>query len=127
MQIRYILPPLSSKKGDLGKIAIVGGCSLYTGGAYFSAISALKVGADISHVFCTESASIPIKSYSPELIVHPIMKEDNNIEMFLYLIVSEVYYSDKVVSAEVIEEFRKWMTKLHAFSIGLFFIIIYNF
>ena len=30
-------------------------------------------GADLSHVFCTKDAAPVIKSYSPELIVHPIL------------------------------------------------------
>jgi len=31
-------------------------------------------GADIVHIFCAEEASTPIKSFSPELIVHPVIK-----------------------------------------------------
>ena len=30
-------------------------------------------GADLSHVFCTSDAAVVIKSYSPELIVHPLL------------------------------------------------------
>ncbi len=30
-------------------------------------------GADLSHVFCTKDAAPVIKSYSPELIVHPVL------------------------------------------------------
>lgn len=32
-------------------------------------MSSLKVGADLSYVFCSENAVTAIKSYSPELIV----------------------------------------------------------
>lgn len=35
----------------------------------------LRTGADLAHVFCIEEASIPIKSYSPELMVHPILND----------------------------------------------------
>ena len=35
---------------------------------------ALKLGADLSHVFCDEQAAVPIKSYSPELIVHGCLR-----------------------------------------------------
>ena len=35
----------------------------------------LQVGADISHVFCTEGAATVIKCYSPELIVHPYLPD----------------------------------------------------
>lgn len=34
-------------------------------------------GADLCHIFCTEEAAIPIKSYSPELIVHPLLRSDS--------------------------------------------------
>ncbi|RYG56181.1 hypothetical protein EON66_03505 [archaeon] len=35
---------------------------------------AVKVqGTDLVYVACTSSASTPIKSYSPELIVHPLL------------------------------------------------------
>ncbi|KAA8588031.1 hypothetical protein FQN60_001225 [Etheostoma spectabile] len=68
--VKSIVPPLTSKKhkGQDGRIGIIGGCQDYTGAPYFAAISALKVGADLSHVFCTKDAATVIKSYSPELI-----------------------------------------------------------
>jgi ATP-dependent NAD(P)H-hydrate dehydratase len=64
-------------KGGSGKTATVGGCLEYTGAPYYSAISSLKSGSDLAHVFCTESAGIPIKCYSPEVIVHPVLKASN--------------------------------------------------
>lgn len=30
-------------------------------------------GADLTHVFCAREAASVIKSYSPELIVHPVL------------------------------------------------------
>lgn len=53
---------------------------MYTGAPYFAAISALKVGADMVHVFCERDAGLVIKSYSPELIVHPILDQEYGIE-----------------------------------------------
>lgn len=38
------------------------------------------MGADLSHVFCTEGAATVIKSYSPELIVHPYLPDSNGID-----------------------------------------------
>ncbi|XP_029794256.1 ATP-dependent (S)-NAD(P)H-hydrate dehydratase [Suricata suricatta] len=75
--VRSLVPPLSAQKhkGQDGRIGVVGGCQEYTGAPYFAAISALKVGADLSHVFCTREAAPVIKSYSPELIVHPVLAE----------------------------------------------------
>ncbi|XP_072942575.1 ATP-dependent (S)-NAD(P)H-hydrate dehydratase-like [Epargyreus clarus] len=70
---RMVIPDLHFKrKGEAGKILVIGGSVEYTGAPYFAAISALKVGADLVHVITTEAAAPVIKSYSPDLIVHPI-------------------------------------------------------
>lgn len=71
--IKKIIPILSSGslKGDNGTVGTIGGSLEYTGAPYYSAITSLKSGADLSHVFCHTEATIPIKCYSPELIVHP--------------------------------------------------------
>jgi len=34
-------------------------------------------GADLSHVICSPTAAQAIKSYSPDLIVHPILGEES--------------------------------------------------
>ncbi len=62
---------LKRKKGDMGIIGVIGGSIEYTGAPFYSALSAIKAGSDLSHVFCHKDAAVPIKSYSPELIVHP--------------------------------------------------------
>lgn len=41
-------------------------------------MASLKMGADLAHIFCAKDAAIPIKSYSPELIVHPVFDYDSN-------------------------------------------------
>eukprot|EP00064_Thunnus_orientalis_P001644 superscaffoldBa00000112_g1647 len=60
--VKSTVPPLTSKKhkGQDGRIGIIGGCQDYTGAPYFAAISALKVGADLSHVFCTKDAATEV-------------------------------------------------------------------
>ncbi len=50
---------------------MVGGSQEYTGAPYYAAASALRSGSDLAHIFCPLEALIPIKCYSPELIVHP--------------------------------------------------------
>ncbi|GBM36582.1 ATP-dependent (S)-NAD(P)H-hydrate dehydratase [Araneus ventricosus] len=87
-EFELIIPPLTydTHKGQAGRIGIVGGCISYTGAPYFAAISALRVGCDLVHVFCTKEAAQVIKSYSPELIVHPILDSPNfNEEILLHL------------------------------------------
>ncbi|CAH9099560.1 unnamed protein product [Cuscuta europaea] len=108
--LRSITPNLDSTKhkGQAGKIAVVGGCREYTGAPYFAAISALKIGADLSHVFCTKGAAPVIKSYSPELIVHPILEESYSIRD-----------EDKSsISANVIAEVDKWMDRFDCLVVG---------
>ena len=58
------------RKGDCGRIAVVGGSEDYSGAPYFASMAALKLGCDIARIF-TESATsaLPIKCYSPDLIV----------------------------------------------------------
>ncbi|KAI9511614.1 Ribokinase-like protein [Russula earlei] len=77
-QIRQIIPPLNGKlhKGQSGRVGVLGGALDYTGAPFFAAISAQRVGVDISHIICSPAAATPIKSYSPDLIVHPILREE---------------------------------------------------
>ncbi|XP_055016241.1 ATP-dependent (S)-NAD(P)H-hydrate dehydratase [Boleophthalmus pectinirostris] len=95
--VKRTIPPLTSKKhkGQDGRIGIIGGCQEYTGAPYFAAISALKAGADLAHVFCTKEAAPVIKSYSPELIVHPVLDRSN-----------------------ALEEIEKWLPRLHSVVVG---------
>ena len=81
-KVRSIVPKLTNdlRKGQCGRIAIFGGCVMYTGAPYFAAISALKAGADLVHVFCEKEAGNVIKCYSPELIVHPILDTEYALE-----------------------------------------------
>ncbi|CAN8300602.1 unnamed protein product [Cochlearia groenlandica] len=108
--LRIVTPSLDLKrhKGQAGKIAVIGGCREYTGAPYFAAISALKIGADLSHVFCTKDAAPVIKSYSPELIVHPVLEESYNI--------SEE--DKRKVQEKVVSEVDKWMERFDCLVIG---------
>ena len=80
-RIQAIIPKLSSarRKGDNGRIAVVGGSFEFTGAPFYSAISSLKIGADLAHVFCAKTAANAIKAYSPEVIAHPIFTLSDEI------------------------------------------------
>ncbi|KAI9464632.1 putative sugar kinase [Lactarius psammicola] len=54
---------------DIGRVGVLGGDLEYTGAPFFAAISAQRVGVDLSHVICSPTAADVIKSYSPDLIV----------------------------------------------------------
>lgn len=72
---RELLPKLgpAMHKGQAGRVAVVGGCALYTGAPYYAAISSLRAGGDLAFVLCSPDAATPIKSYSPELMVAPVL------------------------------------------------------
>ncbi|ETO63428.1 YjeF family domain-containing protein [Phytophthora nicotianae P1976] len=76
--VSRLIPPLAghSHKGQQGRVGVVGGSFEYTGAPYYAGISSLKTGADLCHLFCVEEAAVPVKSYSPELIVHPLLRSD---------------------------------------------------
>ncbi|RCK57911.1 ATP-dependent (S)-NAD(P)H-hydrate dehydratase [Candida viswanathii] len=77
---RQLIQPLlpSFHKGQSGKIAVIGGNEDYTGAPFFSSHSAALVGADLSHVICEKAAAPVIKSYTPDLMVHPYLVDLNN-------------------------------------------------
>ncbi|KAJ1427316.1 Ribokinase-like protein, partial [Ochromonadaceae sp. CCMP2298] len=66
----------TAHKGSMGRVGVIGGCAEYSGAPYYAALSGLKVGADLSWVLCSEKASVPIKSYTPELMVTPFYADD---------------------------------------------------
>lgn len=94
---KQLAPPLTNDrhKGQAGRIGVFGGSLEFTGAPYFSSISSLKVGADLVYVFCAKEAGLVIKSYSPELIVLPILDQPN-----------------------AVEEIEPWLDRLHVVLIG---------
>ncbi|KAI5306890.1 hypothetical protein KEM56_006589 [Ascosphaera pollenicola] len=78
-KVRHIVPPMrdSFHKGQLGRVAVIGGSIDYTGAPYFSAMASAKLGCDMSHVICEPSAATVIKSYSPNLMVHPYLRSSS--------------------------------------------------
>jgi ATP-dependent NAD(P)H-hydrate dehydratase len=111
--LQQVVPVLAPgrHKGQAGKIAVIGGCREYTGAPYFAAISALKMGADLAHVFCTEGAATVIKSYSPELIVHPVLHESYDLGE-----IGEEEIGN--LKAKVLEEVGKWLTRFDCIVVG---------
>lgn len=112
-KVKSIVPRLTNSmhKGECGRIAVFGGCVLYTGAPYFAAISALKAGADLVHVFCEKAAGGVIKGYSPELIVHPVLGiVTRELYRITVRIISDTEYG--------IEEIDQWLPRLHVVVLG---------
>jgi len=61
-----------SYKGQGGRIGVLGGSIDYTGAPYYAAASALVVGAELASIYTAQEACIPIKGYSPELMVSAV-------------------------------------------------------
>ncbi|KAL4750378.1 HX dehydratase [Aspergillus terricola var. indicus] len=79
---RKLVPPMLEKfhKGQQGRVAVIGGSLDYTGAPYFSAMASARLGCDLSHVICESSAATVIKSYSPNLMVHPILPSSASVK-----------------------------------------------
>eukprot|EP00099_Drosophila_melanogaster_P021791 NP_649090.1 uncharacterized protein Dmel_CG10424 [Drosophila melanogaster] len=94
---KTVVPKLvnNKHKGQYGRIGVIGGSLEYTGAPYFAAISSIRVGADLAHVFCHSNASAIIKSYSPDLIVHPVLD-----------------------CVDAVERIAPWLERLHVVVIG---------
>lgn len=61
-----------SHKGEFGRLMIIGGSLTYSGAPALSALSAMRMGADLVHVCAPERAADVISSFSPDLIADPI-------------------------------------------------------
>ncbi|EMC93537.1 hypothetical protein BAUCODRAFT_244891 [Baudoinia panamericana UAMH 10762] len=80
-KVYKMIPPMLEKfhKGQLGRVAVIGGSEDYTGAPYFSAMASAKLGCDMSHVICEPGAAAVIKTYSPNIMVHPYMRQQKNL------------------------------------------------
>jgi ATP-dependent NAD(P)H-hydrate dehydratase len=114
--ISSCVPPLSanSHKGSSGRVGVLGGSARYTGAPYYASMASLKVGSDLSYVFCAREATIPIKCYSPELMVAGVysaadfdeaLEDQNEAEQ------------DRLV-AKMIAEVVSMMDRMHVLVIG---------
>ena len=70
----FILPRKSlSRKGDNGKILVLGGNYLYHGAPILSSIAALRTGADLVYTCVPKINVMSTRSFSPNLIVIPLV------------------------------------------------------
>jgi ATP-dependent NAD(P)H-hydrate dehydratase len=137
---RCIVPlSASSYKGSSGRVGVLGGSARYTGAPYYAAMASLKVGADLAFCFCAEEAAIPLKSYSPELMVIPVYKASTFDEAVLYrpkqqqqqdttevTKIDETENDDnnydkeaeQLLVKEMVEEVCSMMDKMHVLVIG---------
>ncbi|KAL7269850.1 hypothetical protein RUND412_007464 [Rhizina undulata] len=107
-RVKKFIPPLleTMHKGQQGRVAVIGGCEEYTGAPFFSANASALMGADLSHVICEPQAAQVIKTYSPNIMVHPYMRQTSHID-------AEAYTPEQIIS-----RIAALLDRLHAIVIG---------
>ncbi|MBI4173666.1 MAG: NAD(P)H-hydrate dehydratase [Candidatus Aenigmarchaeota archaeon] len=64
--------PASSRKGDFGKLAIIGGSKLYTGSPALVAMAAIRSGCDLTRIIAPMRAANIAAAFAPDIISYPI-------------------------------------------------------
>lgn len=59
----------SAKKGDSGRILVIGGSDVYSGAPALTGMAALRTGSDLVSIFAPEPVVPAIREYSPNLMV----------------------------------------------------------
>jgi len=69
--LSYFIQPRKStaRKGDFGRILVVGGSDVYSGAPALAGLAALRTGADLVSIMAPEPVAAAIRSYSPNLMV----------------------------------------------------------
>lgn len=62
----------TAHKGDFGRILVIGGSDVFSGAPALTAMAALRTGADLVSLLVPEPVVVPIRSYSPNLMVHSL-------------------------------------------------------
>ncbi|WFC98233.1 ATP-dependent NAD(P)H-hydrate dehydratase [Malassezia yamatoensis] len=81
-QAKCIISPLLPEfhKGQAGRVGILGGCREYTGAPFYASVSSMRLGCDMSFTICAPDAAAALKTYSPDLIVQPILDPKENVD-----------------------------------------------
>ncbi|BFI76379.1 NAD(P)H-hydrate dehydratase [Sulfurisphaera ohwakuensis] len=87
-----------SKKGDNGRVLVIGGSYTFTGAPTLSALAALRTGADLVYVASSEDTAKIIAGYSPDLIT--------------------IKLSGKNISPNNLEELKPWIDRADSVIIG---------
>ncbi len=73
--VKSFIPPRksSSRKGENGKVLVVGGSYLYHGAPILSSLAALRAGTDLVYTCVPKINVTATRAYSPNLIVVPLV------------------------------------------------------
>ena len=116
--LRRAVLPLSSEshKGSSGRVAVLGGSPRYTGAPYYAAMASLKAGADLAYVLTAQEAALPIKCYSPELMVAPVYVAAE-MDALVACDQQDSPRADQLVR-DMVEQVVSMMERLHCLIIG---------
>src|SRR3989338_5914330 len=78
----YRRRPENSRKGDFGKLLVVGGSREYAGAPALVGLAALKAGCDLVSVASPKRAADIVASFSPNLITYPLQGDYLDREHF---------------------------------------------
>ncbi|MFX1272400.1 MAG: NAD(P)H-hydrate dehydratase [Promethearchaeota archaeon] len=69
--LSYFIQPrkATARKGDFGRILVVGGSDVYSGAPALAGLAALRTGADLVSIMTPEPVVAAVRSYSPNLMV----------------------------------------------------------
>ncbi|WFD29416.1 ATP-dependent NAD(P)H-hydrate dehydratase [Malassezia sp. CBS 17886] len=98
---RAMIPPLLPEfhKGQAGRVGIVGGSRDYTGAPFYVSMASMRLGSDMAFTVCAPEAALAIKSYSPDMIVQPVLDAARD-------------------AADVRAELRTLFARLHSVVVG---------
>lgn len=92
-----------------GRIGVLGGSIDYAGAPYYAGMAALRVGAELVHVLTAHEATLPIKSYSPELMVSAV---------YSFAKISAPGSDAQLEADEFVHKVVEVMPRLHSLVIG---------
>jgi NAD(P)H-hydrate epimerase len=61
-----------SRKGNYGKLLVIGGSRIYTGSPAFNVLAAIKSGADLVTLFSVRRSADIVATFSPDIITYPV-------------------------------------------------------
>lgn len=115
-QVKFLLPlrQKNSHKGTFGHVLNIAGSEFYTGAAYFSSVSALKVGCGLVTLASMPNVLNTVGMLSPDIIFMPVEKL-KNIDNFQAVSIGCGLSQDK----EAVNNFKKVMKLLENSEIPL--------
>ena len=69
-----VVPPrnINSRKGQNGKVLVVGGSRIYHGAPILSSLAALRVGVDLAYAAVPKNIVDAVRAASPDIIIMPL-------------------------------------------------------